>query len=71
MKHKANRKLSEDILTRNIPIKPEPVELYGKHIKILSLDIERDAESLFMISNGSAIQRPNKSIKAYDSNELI
>ena len=66
------RKLSDNILfKRSLPVKPDPIELYGKYIKILPLDIERDAYQLFMISNGSAIQRENKSIGEYDCNELI
>ena len=64
--------LAENVLSRrNLPVKPDPIELYGKYIKILPLDINRDSEQLFQISNGSPIQRPNKSIEAYDSNELI
>ena len=65
-------KLPDNVLSkRNLPLKPNPVELYGKYIKILPLDIERDGHQLFMISNGSAIQRENKSIGEYDSEELI
>ena len=66
------KKLSDSILSnRNLPEKPDPIELYGKYVKILPLDIDRDALELFMVSNGSSIQRPNKFIKDYNSNELI
>ena len=65
-------KLPECILSRrSLSIKPETAELYGKYIKILPLDTNRDSESLFMISNGSLIQRSNKIIEEYDNNELI
>ena len=69
---KRKKKLSDSILSnRNLPVKPDPIELYGKYVKILPLDIDRDGFELFMISNGSSIQRPNKFIKEYNSNELI
>ena len=72
MTAKINNKLPESILLkRSIPIKPEPIELYGRYIKLLPLDVNRDSEQLFMVSNGLEIQRSNKYIREYDSNELI
>ena len=65
-------KLSENVLSKRDSLKNlSSIELSGKYIKLLPLDIQRDSEQLFMISNGSAIKRPNKSIEEYDSNELI
>ena len=70
MGHK--NKLPDKVLSnRNLPVKPDPIELYGKYIKILPLNIKRDAYQLFMVSNGSAIQRPNKLVEEYDREELI
>ena len=65
-------KLPDNILSkRNLPLKPDPIELYGKYIKLLPLDIRRDSYELFMVSNGSEIQRPNKYIEAYSHDEKI
>ena len=72
MQSKIKEKLLVGVLSkRSLPIKPESIELYGKYIKLLPLDITRDSEELFIVSNGQAIQRKNKSIEEYDSNERI
>ena len=66
-------KLPDDLLSRSkcLSIKPDPICLYGKYIKILPLDLKRDAEPLFTVLNGSPINKPNKSFGKYDSNEMI
>ena len=69
---KRKNKLEECILSkRNLPRKPGLRDFYGKYIKILPLDIKRDSQQLYQISNGSSIQRSNKYIESYDCNELI
>ena len=65
-------KLTDDVLSkRSLSLKPDSIELYGKYIKIIPLDIERDSSELFLISNGSAIQRFDKYVEEYNSDEKI
>ena len=72
IKIRRRNRLPEEILSkRNLPLKPEPIELVGSFIKIRPLDIERDSKELYMISNGSPICRHGKSTESYDPNELI
>jgi RimJ/RimL family protein N-acetyltransferase len=54
-----------------LPDKPSAVHLKGKYIRIEPLILERDAHPLFEMSNGSAIELGNRSIQAYDADELI
>ena len=69
---KANGILTESLLSkRSLLENLDSIDFYGKYIKLLPLDIARDSKELYEISNGSSIQRPNKSIDEYDSNELI
>ena len=69
---KIKHKLDDCILSkRNLPLKSDIRDFYGKYITILPLDIKRDSEMLFLMSNGSPIQRLDKVIEEYDPNELI
>jgi RimJ/RimL family protein N-acetyltransferase len=54
-----------------LPEKPNSVYLVGRYVRLEPLIIERDAQPLFEMSNGSAIQLCGRSVEAYDSEELI
>lgn len=56
---------------RSLPEKPSPAILTGQFVRIEPLIIERDAQPLFEISNGTALQMGERSMPAYDSDELI
>lgn len=51
--------------------KPNHIQINGKYVKLESLNIERDVQPLFEMSNGSAIQLGSRCMQAYDSEELI
>ena len=70
---KNKNKLPKEILSRrnNLPIKPDPHILKGKNIYLRPLDIIRDADALYQISNGTAITIGNKHCGPYDSNQKI
>jgi RimJ/RimL family protein N-acetyltransferase len=67
------QKLSSTALERRtiLPEKPCPCTLLGKHIRLEPLVIERDAKQLFEVSNGNAFKLGNRSMNAYDADELI
>lgn len=54
-----------------LPEKPIPIILFGKYVRLESLIIERDAQRLFEISNGNALQLGERSLDNYDADELI
>ncbi|MBA3721473.1 MAG: GNAT family N-acetyltransferase [Parachlamydiaceae bacterium] len=65
--------LSTDILTKRngLPEKPKSIEIAGKYVRLAPLVIERDAKSLFEVSNGSLITTNERSINTFDADELI
>lgn len=54
-----------------LPLKPAPVTLEGRYVRMAPLDIERDAATLFTVSNGAPIALPGLEFPAYDAEELI
>ena len=62
---------NNELAKRNLPLKPDPVSLYGKYVTIMPFDKERDAKELFNALNGSPIKKPNKSIEVYDQDNLV
>jgi RimJ/RimL family protein N-acetyltransferase len=62
--------LPAEILSRKLPLKPAPVELETARVKLVPLSIPRDANNLFLRTNGSAITLNNHSVPAYDANNL-
>lgn len=64
---------ADDILARRaaLPIKPEPIVLEGKFVRLEPLDLDRDTEALFQRSNGDAITLGGRSIPTYDADEMI
>lgn len=58
-------------LTQSLPVKPSPVTLHGEIVTLRPLDIEKDAELLYLISHGSSFQIGGKFQPEYDANEQI
>ena len=58
-------------LRATLPIKPEPVELAGRWVRLAPLDVARDAAALYAISNGEAITLPGLEYGAYDADALV
>jgi RimJ/RimL family protein N-acetyltransferase len=54
-----------------LPEKPDPVRLSGQYVRLEPLVLKRDAQPLFEMSSGSAIQLGDRSLDAYDSDEWI
>lgn len=65
--------LPDDVLARRktLPLKPAPVTLTGQKVRLEPLDLQRDLENLFAISNGQPITLGNRSIETYDAEECI
>jgi RimJ/RimL family protein N-acetyltransferase len=68
-----NPPLPDEVLERrnSLPLKPAPVVLQGKHVRLQPLDLARDLSLLFARSNGQAVSLGNRHIEAYDADELI
>lgn len=54
-----------------LPLKPAAVTLKGKHVKLVPIDLQRDNEALFAVSNGSPAELGARRIDTYDSDTLI
>lgn len=65
--------LPADVLGRcaRLPLKPDPVELTGRNVRLGPLDLERDVEPLFAVSNGQPARLGERAIGAYDADALI
>lgn len=65
--------LPDDVLARRktLPLKPEAVTLEGQFVRLVPLDLERDAAELHTISNGQPIQIGDRQVETYDSEEII
>jgi RimJ/RimL family protein N-acetyltransferase len=57
-------------LARTLPLKPAPVTLTGRFIRLEPLT-PRHAPALFAHSNGAAIKLAGRAVPAYDADELI
>lgn len=55
----------------NLPLKPENVTLSGRFVHLRALDLERDLDALFRISNGMPVQVGGRKVGCYDADELI
>lgn len=58
-------------LRTTLPLKPAPATLEGRFVRMLPLDIERDAAVLFAVCSGDAITLPGLEHPAYDAEALI
>ncbi len=65
--------LPKDSLTRrqDLPLIPAATTLTGRFVRLEPLDVTRHANSLYALSNGSAIEMGDRSMPAYDADELI
>jgi RimJ/RimL family protein N-acetyltransferase len=65
--------LPNDVLARidQLPLQPAPVTLSGQFVTLRPLDPDADADSLFAISNGTAITLQGRHVDAYDADALI
>lgn len=65
--------LPETILVRRnlLPDKPAPIKLIGKYVYLEPLVISRDAKVLFAMSNGTPLTLGERSVSAYNPDELI
>jgi RimJ/RimL family protein N-acetyltransferase len=54
-----------------LPLKPAAVTLVGKYVKLLPIDLQRDNEALFAVSNGSPCELGAREIDSYDADALI
>jgi RimJ/RimL family protein N-acetyltransferase len=68
-----NPELPGDVLARRtmLPLKPESVTLEGRRVRLVPLDIERDAVALYAVMNGSPITLGERHLDAYNADELI
>jgi RimJ/RimL family protein N-acetyltransferase len=66
-------KLSEEVLERAValPRKPDEVTLEGERVRLVPLDVERDAEALQSVSDGRPVRWGERSVGSYDPDELI
>ena len=69
----AGQPLPDEVLARRarLPLRPEPVELAGRHVRLAPLDLSRDGGALFAVSNGQPARLGDRVIAAYDADALI
>jgi RimJ/RimL family protein N-acetyltransferase len=58
-------------LARTLPLKPQPVTLPGRYVRLEPLEVARDAAALFAASNGQPIDLAGRTFPAYDAEELV
>lgn len=65
--------LSAETLNRrhDLPVKMVPVKLAGKLVFLEPLDVDRDSQELFSVSNGSPVRSHGWDIPAYDADALV
>lgn len=57
--------------SNSLPLKPAAITLVGRHVKLVPIDLQRDNEALFAVSNGSAAELGERKIDSYDADALI
>lgn len=69
----AHEPLPDEVLARRaqLPVKPAAVVLTGERVVLRPLDIDRDVEALFAVSNGSPAVVGERSAGSYDPDALI
>src|SRR5688500_6091511 len=65
--------LSRDVLAlrETLPLKPAPVDLAGRYVRLRSLDLDRDLSALHAVSNGQPARLGARCVEAYDADALI
>lgn len=68
-----NDLLPDEILARRtqLPLKPAPVTLAGKRFRLLPLDVERDKNALYAVTNGSPVALGERTVGAYDADKMV
>jgi RimJ/RimL family protein N-acetyltransferase len=54
-----------------LPLKPDPIVLPGRFVRLAPLEVDRDAEALYAVGNGQTINLAGRVYPAYDADELI
>src|SRR5262245_12667575 len=54
-----------------LPVRPAPVELSGRHVRLVPLDLGRYLEALYARSNGQPARLGERQVRAYDADTLI
>lgn len=69
----ANEQLPDDVLARRerLPVKPTEMMLTGTRVLLRPLELDRDVEALFAVSNGSPVVVGERHTAAYDADALI
>jgi RimJ/RimL family protein N-acetyltransferase len=72
-KHMLDDRLPDEVLARRteLPLKVAPVTLEGRFVRLVPLDLERDVEPLYTVSNGQPVQLGGREIDAYDADAVI
>ena len=67
------QRLPDEVLARRarLPKKPAAVVLTGAIVELRPLDLERDLDALFAVSNGEPFTLGDRTAPAYDPDELI
>jgi RimJ/RimL family protein N-acetyltransferase len=65
--------LPDEALARRqrLPLKPAPVTLTGRIVRLRPLDLDEDTAPLYAVSNGQPARAGDRSIEAYDADALI
>ncbi len=58
-------------LRSRLPLKPAPVSLDGVHVRLVPLELVRDIDALFAVSNGRPARLGDRVGDVYDADELI
>ncbi len=65
-------RLPDSVLAkRQLSLKPAPVTLTGRYVRLEPLDLARDLEALYAVSNGQPTTLGDRSVEAYDADALI
>src|SRR5215203_4148173 len=56
---------------KTLPLKPDPIKLPGRFVRLAPLDVERDAGELYEVVNGQSIDLAGRVYPAYDADDLI
>jgi RimJ/RimL family protein N-acetyltransferase len=58
-------------LAARLPVKPAPTVLSGRFVRLEPLDLARDLDALYAVSNGQPVSVGQRSVDAYDADALI
>lgn len=66
-------RLPDEVLSlqTTLPTKPVPVTLQGELVRLEPLDMERDSETLYSMSNGTPIELGERTVEAYDAERMV